>query len=60
MPLPEPRANEKKETFVSRCMEEVTTEDREKWPDQKQRAAVCYRHWDSWQKDHGHPERAEK
>ena len=35
MPIPDPRANEKKETYISRCM-------------------------DRWQKDHGHPEKAEK
>ena len=60
MPLPEPRANEKKETFISRCMEAITKEDRDKWPDPKQRAAICYSQWDKWQKGHGHPEKAEK
>ena len=53
MPISDPRANEKKETYISRCMEH-------KFPDQDQRAAICYSTWDRWQKDHGHPEKAEK
>ena len=60
MPLPNPHANEKKETFIARCMETVTKEERDKWPDEKQRAAICYSQWDRWQKDHGHPEKAER
>ena len=60
MPMPEPRANEKKETFVSRCIETITKNERDKFPSEKQRAAICYSQWDSWQKKHGHPEKAEK
>lgn len=60
MPLPTPKPNEDKETFISRCMEEITKEEKDKWPDQKQRAAICYSQWDTYQKKHGHPEKAEK
>jgi len=60
MPIPEPRANEKKETFISRCMEDLTTNEKDKWPDQKQRAAICYSSWNDWQKDHGHPDKVDK
>ena len=60
MPIPDPRGNEKKETYISRCMEHITRYEKDKWPDQDQRAAICYSTWDRWQKDHGHPEKAEK
>ena len=53
MPIPDPRGNEKKETYITRY-------EKDKWPDQDQRAAICYSTWDRWQKDHGHPEKAEK
>ena len=60
MPIPDPRGNEKKETHISRCMEHITRYEKDKWPDQDQRAVICYSTWDRWQKDHGHPEKAEK
>ena len=59
MPIPDPRANEKKETYVSRCMEYMATHDKDEYPSQKQRAAIYYSTWDRWQKEHGHPEKAE-
>lgn len=47
MPIPTPRQGknpEKKSDFISRCMgDSVMNED---FPDQKQRAAVCYQKWD--------------
>lgn len=40
MPMPTPHKGEDEATFVSRCMaDEVMNKD---YPDQKQRAAVCY------------------
>ena len=60
MPISDPRANEKKETYISRCMEHITRYEKDKFPDQDQRAAICYSTWDRWQKDHVHPEKAEK
>lgn len=40
MPLPKPNKNEKQSEFVSKCMgDEMMNKD---FPDQKQRAAVCY------------------
>jgi len=43
MPLPTPNENESEEDFISRCMGNDTTN--EDFPDQEQRAAVCYRQW---------------
>ena len=60
MPLPTPKSKEEKEGFISRCMKKITEEEKKKWPDEKQRAAICYSQWDSYQKKHGHPEKAEK
>lgn len=40
MPLPTPNSGESQSTFVSRCMDSDVM-NRE-YPDQKQRAAVCY------------------
>ena len=40
MPLPEPRNNEKRSAFVSRCVAELS--DKKEFADGKQRAAVCY------------------
>ena len=30
MPIPDPRANEKKETYISRCMEHITRYEKDK------------------------------
>lgn len=40
MPLPKPNKNEKEKEFISRCMSSETMN--KEFPDQKQRAAVCY------------------
>ena len=37
MPLPKPKSNEDKDTFISRCMSEINDE----FPEQKQRFAIC-------------------
>ena len=40
MPIPTPRKNESSDAFISRCMgDDVMNRE---YPDQKQRAAVCY------------------
>lgn len=49
MPLPSPTPKEKdaekgKQEFISRCMGDNTIN--KDFPDQKQRAAVCYSQWD--------------
>jgi hypothetical protein len=44
MPIPKPGKTEDKNTFISRCMGDKVT-NRE-WPDQKQRAGVCYSQWE--------------
>lgn len=55
MPLPTPKANEGKEAFISRCMETITKEERNKWPNEKQRAAICYSQWNRWQRENAGP-----
>jgi len=40
MPMPNPKKSEKQDDFVSRCMGDETMN--KEFPDQKQRAAVCY------------------
>jgi len=48
MPIPHPRPDESEKDFVSRCMgNEVMLKE---FPDQKQRAAVCYNHYREVQK----------
>lgn len=48
MPMPRPGKNEEQQAFISRCMgSEAMLEE---FPDQKQRAAVCY---DIWRDHHG-------
>lgn len=55
MPMPTPMSYEDKETFVSRCIMELTHEDKDKFPDRKQRAAICYSQWNAYAKEHGKP-----
>lgn len=45
MPLPKPQKGEAKETFISRCIETLTKDDKDKFPSREQRAAVCYSQW---------------
>jgi hypothetical protein len=41
MPIPERRKDEEEQSFISRCMgDKIMVKD---YPDQKQRAAICYR-----------------
>jgi len=40
-PIPSPSGSEDEQTFISRCMSELN----EEFPDQSQRAAVCYKAW---------------
>ena len=44
MPLPSPRRGQSRNGFISNCMS--SDEMRKEFPDQKQRAAVCYSKWD--------------
>jgi phage head maturation protease len=43
MPLPTPNEGETEQEFISRCMGDDTAN--EDFPEQQQRAAVCYRQW---------------
>lgn len=51
MPLPKPRSNEKKKEFVSRCISTLSKEKDDKgndrWGDDEQRIAVCYKQWET-------------
>ena len=40
MPIPAPKKNEGSQEFISRCMGSDMMN--EEYPDQKQRAAICY------------------
>lgn len=49
MPLPNPKKQEKRSEFVSRCIgDDQTAKD---FPDQKQRIAICYSQWDKAKKE---------
>jgi hypothetical protein len=39
--IPSPEGGEDENTFISRCMGDLNTE----FPDESQRAAVCYKSW---------------
>jgi len=43
MPIPSPNKGEKKEDFISRCMGDAAVG--KEYPDNEQRAAVCYSQW---------------
>ena len=43
MPLPSPRKDQKQSEFISSCMSNEVM--KKEYPDQKQRAAVCYSQW---------------
>jgi len=45
MPIPAPKKDEKKKTFISRCMSDQNM--LKEFPKADQRAAVCYSKWDS-------------
>jgi hypothetical protein len=43
MPIPSPKKDEEQKDFISRCMGNDTMN--KEYPDEKQRAAVCYSQW---------------
>ena len=45
MPMPEPKKDETKQDFVSRCIESLTRDESDKFPSRAQRAAICYSQW---------------
>ena len=45
MPIPEPRKEETEDEFIGRCMADEGMQ--KEFPDQKQRAGVCYNKWRS-------------
>lgn len=49
--MPTPRKGETKDAWISRCMGDG--EERKTFPDQKQRAAVCFNKWKKHLKDSG-------
>jgi hypothetical protein len=42
MPIPSPSKKQSKDDFISSCMTDLSKE----FPNQKQRAAVCYSQWE--------------
>lgn len=40
-PIPSPKSDESQDEFISRCMSELNDE----YPDDSQRAAICYNKW---------------
>ena len=46
--MPEPRQDEKKEQFITRCIRDK--ESINTFPDSKQRAAFCFSQWDRFKK----------
>jgi hypothetical protein len=53
MPLPTPNKGEKEKDFVSRCMGSDVM--KKEFPDQKQRAAVCYKQFRGKNEDFEEP-----
>lgn len=45
MPLPKPKPNEDKDTFISRCASDETMNS--EFPEKDQRIAVCYKQWEN-------------
>ncbi|MCC8190563.1 MAG: hypothetical protein LIP77_08020 [Planctomycetes bacterium] len=60
--MPKPKKNENKQEFVSRCIADLTDEERERFPTVQQRAAICYSQWGETpaEKAHYAKERREK
>jgi hypothetical protein len=48
MPLPSPKSNEDKKEFVNKCMDDSVM--LKEFPNDKQRAAVCYSQYDEVKK----------
>lgn len=50
MPLPKPKSSEQEKDFISRCISTLSKEKddkgNERWPDNEQRIAVCYKQWE--------------
>lgn len=44
MPIPSPRLDENKDTFLSRCIRDTTMQN--EFPDGKQRFVVCLQQWE--------------
>ena len=45
MPMPKPRKSETKQKFVSRCIAKLTRDEKDRFPKNSQRAAICYSQW---------------
>lgn len=45
MPIPKPKKNEDKQEYVSRCIANLTRNEKARFPSVRQRAAVCYSSW---------------
>lgn len=45
MPLPKPRKDEDKDDFISRCIKTLNENEKDRFPEKGQIAAICYRQW---------------
>lgn len=46
MPLPKPRKDEEKNDFVSRCIKTLKENEKDRFPNEGQIEAICYRQWE--------------
>lgn len=53
MPLPNPKENEKRKAFITRCSASKTMNS--EYPNAKQRVAICYSQWRKSKKAKGEP-----
>ncbi len=45
MPMPKAKKGESRQGFISRCIAKLTRDESDKFPDRKQRAAICFSEW---------------
>lgn len=50
-PLPTPNKSESEKEFISRCIADLTANEKEKFPTAKQRVAVCYTQFNKTKKN---------
>ena len=55
MPLPTPKKDETKSTFISRCIKDLNETEKDRFPADGQIEAICYAQWNK-----EHPEDKKK
>ena len=51
MPLPTPKKDEQQSEFISRCISELTNNEKDRFPKKDQRVAICYYQWEKAHKE---------